>query len=307
MGRYLLRRLAGILATLLVVATVTFSLTVLIPKDPARSLVGPKGTAAQLAAARERLGLDDPMPAQYVRYLGNVVRLDFGYSYEYRRDVRTIMVDRVPWTFLLALGALTVQFGVGISVGLITASRAEGPADRIALGWTMLTVSLPGFWIGLVFLYLFAFRWTIFPLGGTDLPLGLVLPSLALGLPGAAWYSRVVRDLALEALHSEFVQSLRARGLSPRTILGKHVLRAILGPVLTMMAIDFGVFLGGAVVIESVFAWPGLGQTAFLAMRSADTPLMMATVLFGSFFVLLLNLLADLARVLVDPRVRLDA
>jgi peptide/nickel transport system permease protein len=306
MLRFVSRRLGAIAATLLVVATLTFTLTVLIPGDPARAYVGPKGTDEQIAAVRERLGLEAPLPVQYARYLGHLVQLDFGYSATYRRDVRDIMLDRIPWTGGLAIGALVVQFGISIPVGLLSAARANSPFDRLALGWTMLAISLPGFWIGLVLLYLFAFRWSIFPLGGTSGALAFVLPSLALGLPGAAWYSRLIRDTALEALHSEFVQSLRARGLPPQVILGKHVLRMILSPILTMLAIDFGVFLGGAVLIETVFAWPGLGLTAYQAMQSADIPLLMATVLFGSFFVLVLNLLADLLRVWIDPRVRLS-
>ena len=305
MGRYLLRRLGTILLTLLVVATITFTLTVLLPVDPARTIVGPKGTPEQVALVRQRLGLDDPLPMQYARYLGDVTRFDFGYSYGYRRDVRDILVDRLPYTAILAAAALLVQFGIGVPLGLLTAARADGAADRLTLAWTMLTISLPGFWIGLVLLYLFAFRLPFFPLGGASELRSVVLPALALGLPGAAWYSRLIRDTALQTLHSEFVQALRARGISARTILGKHVLRTTISPVLTMMAIDFGVFLGGAVLVESVFAWPGLGLTAYEAMQRADISLLMATVLVGSLFVLVLNLLADLARIWIDPRVRL--
>jgi peptide/nickel transport system permease protein len=296
MGRYLLRRGSAILLTLLIVATITFTLTVLIPADPARTIVGPKGTPEQVAQVRQRLGLDDPLPVQYARYLGDVARFDFGYSYGYRREVRDI----------LAAAALLVQFGIGVPLGLLTAARAEGSVDRAALAWTMLTISLPGFWIGLVLLYFFAFRLPIFPLGGASEVRSVVLPALALGLPGAAWYSRLIRDTALQTLHSEFVQALRARGIPARAILGKHVLRVTISPVLTMMAIDFGVFLGGAVLVESVFAWPGLGLTAYEAMQRADVSLLMATVLLGSLFVLVLNLLADLARVWIDPRVQLD-
>ena len=305
MGRYLLRRLGAILLTLLVVATITFTLTVLIPTDPARTIVGPKGTPEQLALVRQRLGLDDPLPMQYARYLGDVTRFDFGYSYGYRQEVRDILVDRLPYTAILAAAALLVQFGIGVPLGLLTAARADGVADRLTLVWTMLTISLPGFWIGLVLLYLFAFRLPFFPLGGASEFRSVVLPALALGLPGAAWYSRLIRDTALQNLHSEFVQALRARGISARTILGKHVLRTTISPVLTMMAIDFGVFLGGAVLVESVFAWPGLGLTAYEAMQRADISLLMATVLVGSLFVLVLNLLADVARIWIDPRVRL--
>jgi len=305
MRRLLLRRLGGILLTLLAVATVTFALTVLLPRDPARSVVGPKGSETQLAEARVRLGLDAPLPVQYARYLGNLARFDLGYSYVQRRDVGAILRDRLPWTVLLALGAMTVQLGIGLPLGLLSAARADSVGDRLALGWTLLTISLPGFWIGLLLLYLFAFRWPIFPLGGDSGPLAIVLPALALGLPGAAWYSRFARDTALEIMHAEFVQALRARGLPARIILGKHILRAMLSPVLTLMAIDFGAFLGGAVLVESVFAWPGLGLTAYEAMRTADLPLMMATVLIGSLFVLTLNLLVDVARAWIDPRVRL--
>lgn len=306
MARYLLRRGGAILLTLLIVATITFTLTVLIPADPARTIVGPKGTPEQVAQVRQRLGLDDPLPVQYVRYLGDVARFDFGYSYGYRRDVRDILVDRLPYTAVLAAAALLVQFGIGVPLGLLTAARADGIADRLALAWTMLTISLPGFWIGLVLLYLFAFRLPIFPLGGATELRSVVLPALALGLPGAAWYSRLIHDTALQSLHSDFVRALRARGIPARSILGKHVLRVTISPVLTMMAIDFGVFLGGAVLVESVFAWPGLGLTAYEAMQRADVSLLMATVLLGSLFVLLLNLLADLARVWIDPRVHVS-
>lgn len=304
-GRYLLRRAIGIALTLLAVATATFALTVLIPADPARTIVGPKATPEQVALVRQQLGLDDPIPVQYGRYLADLARLDLGYSYAYQREVRGILADRIPFTVALAAAALVVQLGIGVPVGLLSAARADGPGDRLALGWTMVTIALPGFWIGLVLLYLFAFRWPLFPLGGADQTHSVVLPALTLGLPGAAWYSRLVRDTALQTLHSEFVRALRSRGLPPRVIVGKHVLRSVISPVLTLMAIDFGVFLGGAVLIETVFGWPGLGLTAYEAMQGKDIALLMATVLFGSFFVLVLNLLADLLRVWVDPRVRL--
>jgi peptide/nickel transport system permease protein len=165
-GRYLLRRALGIALTLLVVATVTFALTVLIPADPARTIVGPKATPEQVALVRQQLGLDDPLPVQYGRYLADLARLDLGYSYAYQREVRAILADRIPFTVALAAAALVVQLGIGVPVGLLSAARADGPGDRLALGWTMVTIALPGFWIGLVLLYLFAFRWPLFPLGG---------------------------------------------------------------------------------------------------------------------------------------------
>ena len=191
-------------------------------------------------------------------------------------------------------------------LGLATASRAGGVLDRTTLGWAVLTISLPTFWLGLILLYVFAFQLALLPLGGADSISSIVLPSITLGIAGAAWYSRVVRQAASEALGSEFVHQLRAKGLPRRTILYKHVLRTSLSPVLTMMAIDFGFFLGGAVLVESVYSWPGLGLASYQAMQTGDTPLLMGCVLVGSAFVLVLNLAADLARTMIDPRVRLD-
>jgi peptide/nickel transport system permease protein len=305
MARWLAGRLLGVLLSMLLVATFTFFLTFALPTDVARQIVGDKGTPQDVALVRARLGLDDPLIVQYARYLGHLARGDFGYSYVNREPVSDILVQRIPHTAALALAAICTQLLIGIPLGLYSAARAGSIGDRAALGWAVIAISLPAFWVGLMLLYLFAFRIPIFPLGGADQPSSIVLPALTLGLAGAAWYSRVVRKVALETLNMDFVRALRAKGLPRRTILGKHVLRTSLSPVLTMMAIDFGFFLGGAVIVESVFAWPGLGLAAYQSMQTSDTPLLMGCVLFGSLFVLLLNLLADLARVLVDPRVRL--
>jgi peptide/nickel transport system permease protein len=304
-ARFLVRRLGGVALTLAVVATFTFLLTFILPADPARIIVGPRGTDEQIALVRHRLGLDESVPVQYGRYLGDLARLDLGYSYVYERQVRDIVTERLPWTALLAGAAFLVEVLVGIPLGLYLAARAGGVADRIALGWALFQIALPSFWFGLVLLYLFAFKLTIFPLGGNDLPEALVLPALTLGLPGAAWYSRIMRDTSIDLMHGDFVHALRAKGMPPRSIMFKHVFRTALSPVLTMTAIDLGFFLGGAVLVESVFSWPGLGYTALQALRAGDIPLIMATVLVGSTFVLVMNVVADVARAAVDPRVRL--
>ena len=292
-----------LVVTLALVATLTFLLTFVTPGDPARILVGPKGTETEVAEVRSELGLDDPLVVQYGRYVSRVVRLDFGYSYSNREPVVRVIVERLPWTLLLATGALSVQLLIGIPLGLILARRPGGVADHVALGWALIMISLPVFFLGLMLLYVFAYRYRIFPLGGTELPEALVLPALALGLPGAAWYSRIMRSSASEVLNSDFVRSLRAKGMPPRTIVFKHTLRTALSPLLTMMAIDFGFLLGGAVIIERVFEWPGIGLTAFQALRAGDTAMLMGCVIVGSCFVLFMNLIADFARVAVDPRV----
>ncbi len=301
--RYIVSRLVGLLLTLFAVFTLTFLLTFAVPQDPARSVVGPKGTAAQVEQVRDELGLNDPILVQYGRYLGNVASADLGYSYAQRRPVVEIIGERLPFTVVLAAGAIAFQIGVGIPVGLVAAARAGRTFDRVSLAGSLLVIALPGFWVGLVLLFLLAYTWPIFPLGGTGSLAALVLPAVTLGLAGAAWTSRVMRTEAYEFLRSDVVRGLRAKGMSPRRILLLHTVRAASGPVLTMLAIDLGYFLGGAVLIESVFSWPGIGLTSFQALRQNDIPLLMGCVIVGSVFILALNLLADLIRMKLDPRV----
>jgi peptide/nickel transport system permease protein len=303
--RFFGTRLLGIVLTLFAVLTFTFMLTFAIPSDPARAIVGPKGTPEQVEQVREELGLNDPLIVQYGRYLGNVAQGDLGYSYSQRMPVSEVIAVRLPFTALLALTAIGFQIAVGVPIGLLSAARAGKTFDRVSLVGALLVIALPSFWVGLLVLYFFAYLWPIFPLGGAASPLSIVLPAITLGLAGSAWTSRVMRSEASEFLHSDVVRGLRAQGMKPFTIVAKHTLRGAAGPVLTMLAIDFGYFLGGAVLIESVFSWPGLGLASFLALRQNDIPLLMGCVIVGSLFILVLNLIADLVRTKVDPRVAL--
>lgn len=303
--RFMAGRALGIALTLFAVLTFTFVLTFAVPSDPARAIVGPKGTPEQLAVVRAELGLDDPVVVQYSRYLSDVARGDLGFSYSQRAPVSEVIADRLPYTALLALGAIAFQVVVGLSVGLLSAARAGGFFDKVSLAVSLLIISLPPFWVGLLFIYFFSYKWSIFPLGGSASASSLVLPALTLGLAGAAWTSRVMRAEASEFLHGDVVKGLRAKGATPVSIVGKHTLRAASGPILTMLAIDLGYFLGGAVLIESVYSWPGIGLASFQALRQNDIPLLMGCVVAGSLFILVLNLAADLIRTKVDPRVTL--
>ncbi|HYY09973.1 MAG TPA: ABC transporter permease [Kineosporiaceae bacterium] len=304
-ARFLVVRIAGILVTLFAVLTFTFVLTFAVPQDPARSILGPKATQEQVDLVRVDLGLDDPVPVQYGRYLGSVASGDLGFSFSQRRPVLDVIVGRLPYTMLLAAAALLFQLVVGVSVGLLTAARAGGVVDRLALAASVVVIALPGFWIGLVLLFVFGYLWPVLPLGGSELPQGLVLPAVTLGLAGAAWTGRVMRASAYEVLTGDAVRGLRAKGLSPRTVVLRYTARGAAGPVLTMLALDFGFFLGGAVLVESVFDWPGLGLASYQALQQKDIPLLMGCVIVGSLFILVLNLLADIARTKVDPRVTL--
>jgi peptide/nickel transport system permease protein len=304
-ARFLALRVGGILVTLFAVLTFTFVLTFAVPQDPARSILGPKATQEQVDLVRADLGLDDPVVVQYGRYLGSVASGDLGFSFSQRRPVLEVIAGRLPYTVLLAGAALLFQLVVGVSVGLFTAARAGGIVDRLALAVSVVVIALPGFWIGLVLLFAFGYLWPVLPLGGSELPLGLILPAVTLGLAGAAWTGRVMRASAYEVLSGDAVRGLRAKGLSPRTVVLRHTARAAAGPVLTMLALDFGFFLGGAVLVESVFNWPGLGLASYQALQQKDIPLLMGCVIVGSLFILVLNLLADIARTKVDPRVTL--
>lgn len=303
--RFLRTRLLGIVLTLFAVLTFTFLLTFAIPSDPARSIVGPKGTPEQVEQVREELGLSDPITVQYGRYLSRAAQGDLGYSYSQRMPVTEVIAQRLPYTAVLAAAAIAFQILVGVPLGLIGAARAGGVVDKAGLVGSLLVISLPPFWVGLLLLFVFAFLIPIFPLGGASSPLSLVLPAVTLGLAGAAWTSRVMRSEAYEFLHSDVVRGLRAQGMKPGSIVARHTLRATASPVLTMLTIDLGYFLGGAVLIESVYSWPGLGLASFQALRQNDIPLLMGCVIVGSLFILVLNLFADVARSRVDPRVSL--
>jgi peptide/nickel transport system permease protein len=296
-------RLLGMVVTLLAVLTFTFLLTFAIPSDPARAILGPKATAEQIEQVREEMGLDDPLVVQYGRYLSGVARGDLGYSTSQRMPVAEVLATRLPYTALLAAAAIGFQVLVGVCVGLLSAYKAGGWFDRFSLIGALLVIALPSFWVGLLLLYLFAYQWPIFPLGGAASWSSLVLPAITLGLAGAAWTSRVMRSEADQFLRSDVVRGLRAQGTPPRAIITKHTLRGAGGPVLTMLAIDFGYFLGGAVLVESVFSWPGIGLASYQALRQNDIPLLMGCVIVGSLFILVLNLIADFARTKVDPRV----
>jgi peptide/nickel transport system permease protein len=304
MGRFLLRRLLQMVAVLLAVVTVTFAATFMSPIDPAVAYSGQRATTAQIEEARERLGLDDSIAVQYVRYLGRVVRGDLGNSFVTGQDVRGLIADRLPRTAALAAAAMLVQLIIGVPLGLLAALRRREIADRAILLVTLLGVAAPSFVVGFVLLYVFGFRLGWLPLGGADEPLSVVLPAITLGFAGAAWYARMLRSTALNILGEDYVRMARSKGLSERAVVRRHVLRNAIGPIITMVGLDLGVFLGGLLIIEKVFAWPGIGLQAWQGIETNDMPVVLGTVLVAALFVTVFNLAADIANAYVDPRTR---
>jgi peptide/nickel transport system permease protein len=304
-GRYLAVRLAWAVVMLLGVAAITFALAFVVPGDPAAAIAGPRASAETIAAIRQELGLNDPLPVQFGRYLGRTLRGDFGRSYVTGEDVFRAVRGRLPATALLAVTAWLCWLVVGTAIGLGGALRPGRWGERVVLCFAIVGSSLPTFWVGLVLLYLFASRLRWLPDAGYETPAHLVLPVATLTVSGAAYYARLVQSSMLEVLQQEYIRTARAKGLAPRQVLLRHALRNALLPLVTIAGADLAALLSGVVFTEKVFAWPGIGQLAVQSVTNLDLPMILGTVLFSATLVVLANLAVDLAYPLLDPRIRL--
>lgn len=305
MTAYLVHRLIGAVGVVFGVATLSFVMVFLMPGDAARMYAGPRAPEATVQRIREIWGLDQPLPVQYVRYIGRALQGDLGNSTRDNRPVLTAILERLPATIQLALAGLLVELVIGVPLGILAALRPGSWIDQLATIVSLIGISIPSFALGLIALYVFGFLIPVFPLGGYGTPLHLVLPALTLGIGGTAFYARVLRNNLLEVMGEDFIRTAKAKGLSARAVLLRHALRNALLPTVTLAALDLALLLGGTVVIEAVFGWPGVGLQAFQAIRNQDTPLIMGTVLFASISVVGINLGVDLLYAVLDPRVRL--
>lgn len=301
---YLGSRLMQTAFVLLGVVTVAFAITNLVPADPARLLAGRQASEETVAGIRAQLGLDRPLYVQYGRYVGALAQGDLGRSYQQRTDVRTLLLSRLPATLQLTAGGILLELLFGLPLGIVAALYAGRALDKGVMAFAFLGVSAPQFALGLILLYVFAYRFALLPLGGYGTPQHLVLPALTLAVTGAGWYARVVRSAMLETLQADYIRTGTAKGLARRRVVLKHALRNAVLPVVAMIGLDIGLLMGGVVVVESVFAWPGVGQLAWQAIQVLDLPVIMGTVLLSAVFIVLGNLLADLVYPLVDPRIR---
>jgi peptide/nickel transport system permease protein len=301
---FLVRRLLVSVLVLWGVSVLTFSLIYVVPGNPALAIAGERAPQELLARIRQDLGLNDPLPVQYARYLDRLLHGDLGDSYVFRTPVAKALTERFPVTLRLALVAIALRLMAGAAVGLAAALNRGRVADRVLMGTAVVALSSPPFWLGLMLLYVFAYKLGWLPLGGHETWQHTILPALTLTASGAAWYGRVFRSNVLEVLGSDYVRTARAKGLAPPAVVLRHVARNACGPLLTMTGTDFGHFLGGVVVVETVFGWPGIGRLAWEAVQNLDGPMIMGTVLFGAVFVVLGNLVVDVLYTVVDPRVR---
>jgi peptide/nickel transport system permease protein len=312
MGLFILRRLGWSVVVLFAIALATFVVTFVLPADPARMIAGIRATPDDVARIRHALGLDEPFFVQLARYLGRVVQGDFGQSYIQNRAVLPLVLERFPATLQLALSGMAVALLIGLPLGVHAATHRGSWTDRAATLFTTVLVSAPSFLVGYLLLNFLAFQpqviahVEIFPIGGYK-PFDvryLALPAITLGFAAAAYYTRLTRTAMIDQLSRDYLQTARAKGLTERTIHWRHAFRNALGPVLSQVGLDLGFFLGGVVVVERVFSWPGIGKLAVDSIVTADVPLILGTVLFGTLCVVLANLAVDVIQVIVDPRLR---
>jgi peptide/nickel transport system permease protein len=301
---YLAKRMAASALILIGVTMVTFALAFLMPADPVRQIAGRNATPETVESIRHQLGLDRPVPLQYATYLGHLAQGDLGHSYIQKTDVGQLIMSRLPATLLLMLGAIFFELAIGIPLGTFAAAR-RGKADRAIMIFAFAGVSTPQFVVGLVLLYLLAYLAGWFPMSGYGGLSHLILPALTLGIGGGGWYARILRSSLVEVLRQDYIRTARAKGLSERTIVVVHGLRNALLPIVAMIGLDIGTFMGGAVVVESVYGWPGIGQLAWQAIQRIDIPIIMGVTLVAAVAIVLGNLIADLVTPLIDPRIRL--
>jgi len=316
--RYVVRRILWGVFLLLVVSALTFVIFYTFPSaDPATLRAGRQATPQLIASIRHSLGLDQPVYVQYWRYLkGLVLHFDLGYSYQNDVSVKQELFTRMPVTISLTVGAFVVWIAAAIPIGVISALRSRSLLDRTTMGISLVAISAPVYWLGLLALFLFASdigRVHLFPGAGSYTPFSqspwhwftsLLMPWFVLAAGFAAFYARMIRGNLIDVLGEDYIRTARAKGLTERRVVGRHALRSALTPIVTMAGLDIGILLGGAILVETVFNIPGIGRFAYDSIVNSDLPAIQGTVLFGAIFIIVANLVVDILYAFLDPRVR---
>ena len=314
MGKYALRRLVQMIPVLVIVSIVVFSIIHLIPGDPAEIMAGTNATPEQVAALRHQYGLDQPLATQYFIWLGNVLTGNLGYSLINGFPVNQLLLQRIPATVELAIAAALVGAIIALPLGIIAALRPGSIIDFITTIFSALSFAVPGFWLAILLILLFSLQFKMLPPSGRpefgEQPWehlkSLIMPALTLGIAMAAKLTRYLRSSMLDTLGQDYTRTARSKGLVERTVVVRHVLRNSLIPVITVFGLQIGDLLSGAIIVESIFAWPGVGRLTIQAIGWRDYTILQASVMFIVLAFLLVNLLTDLAYGLIDPRIRYE-
>jgi ABC-type dipeptide/oligopeptide/nickel transport system permease component len=300
---FIVRRLVLSIPTLLGVMIVVFLLLYVAPGDPVQDMVGERADAETIARLRKELHLDEPVLKQFALYAGGVVRGDLGRSYITQRPISSDIRERFPKTLLLAGTAMLLASVLGITIGVLSSRNPGGWFDRLSLGFAYLGISFPVYWVGLILILIFAVTLRWLPPSGYGGIKYLILPALALGSRSIAFLARVTRSAMLDVLGGDFVRTARAKGLRERSVIMRHALRNALIPIVTVLGLDFGYYLTGSILTETIFSWPGIGRYVVNAIARRDLPAINGSVLFLSVVFVLVNLITDLAYAKADPRV----
>jgi ABC-type dipeptide/oligopeptide/nickel transport system permease component len=301
---YLIKRLLIAIPVLLVTAVLVFSALHLAGGDPVMLLVPANAPQEVREAVRAKLGLDKPLPVQFVLYMGNVLRGDLGRSIHSRREVSDLIWEKLPVTFELGVAAFTLAYLLAIPMGIYAALHRNKFGDWFTMLLALIGVSMAGFWLGLMLMYFFAARLKWLPPTGHGSLKYLILPALALGLPRVGRIARITRSSLLEVINEDYIRTARAKGLTARAVVIVHALKNALIPIISLMGLDLGYIIGGAVVIEAVFARPGIGDMMLRAIYSRDFPVLQGCMFILALAIIVSNIFADLTYVFVDPRIR---
>lgn len=306
------RRVLTLVPVLIAISFVSFLLLAIIPGDPAIMMLGADASPGALVALRERLGLDRPFLERFLWWLGNAVRGDFGNSLYQNRPVLDLVLVRLPVTLMICVLATIISVVIGVTTGVFSAINRNNVADHFIRVISLIGLSMPDFWLGLLLILTFSIHWQVFPMTGfvplsTDFFRSMqffVLPSLALGLTLAGFLTRLTRGSMLEVLSADYVRTARSKGLRPSRVVLRHALGTTLLPLVTVVGLNFGRLLGGAVVIETVFSLPGIGRLIVVGITQRDFPVVQAAVLYVAVIYTIINLITDLSYMVLDPRVR---
>ena len=305
MKKFIIKRL-GLAAISLFLLSLTIFLLIRISGDPAVLLAEPGASAADLEAIRTQFGLDRPLWIQYASFIGHLFRADFGQSFYYRTDVFELYLSRLPASLLLAAAAMLFSLVIGIPTGIIAAVRVNRWQDSIGKIFALLGLSMPSFWVGLIMILFFSVYLGWLPSSGSGTVLHLVMPAVALGWVFAAAHMRLTRSSMLEVLGSEYVKLARLKGLPEALVISKHAFKNALIPVLTLAGVNLVIMVNTAVIVETVFAWPGVGRLLFEGIAFRDFPVVQASILLGGTMIVLVNLLVDILYAVIDPRIRYE-
>jgi len=302
---YIIRRLGHAALILVGISLITFLLLYIFPADPVRQIAGRSATPETVANIRSELGLDKPLLTQYSTYISHLVRGDLGRSYLQKTEVTQLIQSRLGPTLLLMMSAIFLELLFGLTAGIVASVKRGKKADKSIMVASFIGVSSPQFIVAILVLYLFAVKLHWFPIGGYGTFQNLVLPAMTLGILGSGWYARVMRSSMLDVLRNDYIRTARAKGASESRVIFIHAFRNAILPIVAMIGIDIGVFMGGIVVVESVFGWPGIGQLVWQAIQRVDIPIIMGVTLVSAVAIVIGNLIADLITPFVDPRIRI--